>query len=114
MQAASDVFLGWTSGGRDGAQEFYVRQLRDMKGSAEIAAMSPAALCAYADLCGAALARAHARSGAAPQIAGYLGGKGAFASAVTRFALAYADQAQSDYEAFSAAIASGALEAEAG
>lgn len=112
MQAASDVFLGWASGGPGGDQRFYVRQLRDMKGSTEVAELSPAGLCAYADLCGEALARAHARSGAAPEISGYLGGKESFEAAVTRFALAYADQAERDYERFAAAIADGRLTTE--
>ena len=87
MQAASDVFLGWARGGPDGGQDFYVRQLRDMKGSAEIERMSPRELDVYAALCGATLARAHARSGQAPAIAGYLGRGDAFDRAVAAFAV---------------------------
>ena len=87
MQAASDVFLGWARGGPDGDQDFYVRQLRDMKGSAEIERMAPRELDVYARLCGATLARAHARSGQAPAIAGYLGKGDAFDRAVAALRL---------------------------
>jgi uncharacterized protein (DUF2252 family) len=110
MQAASDLFLGWARGGPAGDQDFYVRQLRDMKGSAEIERMRPRELDVYAGLCGATLARAHARSGQAPAIAGYLGRGDAFDRAVAGFAADYADQTERDHAALKAAIASGRLE----
>ena len=106
MQAASDIFLGWMSGpaGRD----FYWRQLRDMKGSVEVETLSPANLALYAELCGHALARAHARaSGNAVEIAAYLGMSDRFDQAIASFAQAYANQTQRDYEALLAAIKSG-------
>jgi uncharacterized protein (DUF2252 family) len=111
MQAASDVFLGWARGGPGGGQDFYIRQLRDMKGSAEIERMAPGELDIYAALCGAALARAHARSGQAPAIAGYLGKGDAFDRAVAKFASEYADQTERDHRAMTDAIAAGRLDA---
>jgi uncharacterized protein (DUF2252 family) len=109
MQAASDIFLGWVRGpaGRD----FYVRQLRDMKGSAEVATLSPAELALWASSCGWALARAHARSGDRVQIAAYLGASAAFDDAIVAFAEAYADQTERDYRTFLAAIKSGRITA---
>jgi len=107
MQAASDIFLGWMSGPQGRA--FYWRQLRDMKGSADIAGMSPSDLLAYARLCGTALARAHARSGDRIAIAAYLGGADTFDRAVTDFALAYGDQTVHDHAALGAAIAAGVV-----
>jgi uncharacterized protein (DUF2252 family) len=112
MQAASDIFLGWFRGtaGRD----FYWRQLKDMKGSANVEGMSHDELVIYADLCGWALARAHARSGDRVQIAGYLGKSERFDLAVADFAQAYADQTERDHAALCAAVKSGRLPAEAG
>ncbi|MGW2521008.1 DUF2252 domain-containing protein [Streptomyces sp. NPDC001617] len=107
MQAASDIFLGWMSGPQGRA--FYWRQLRDMKGSADIAGMSPSDLLAYARLCGTALARAHARSGDRIAIAAYLGGADTFDRAVTDFALAYGDQTVHDHATLGAAIAAGVV-----
>jgi uncharacterized protein (DUF2252 family) len=104
MQAASDIFLGW--GDVDGLS-FYIRQLRDMKGSVDIAALTPSQLVAYAEVCGWALARAHARSGDAAQIAGYLGGGTAFDQAITAFAEAYADQTERDHTALVKAVKQG-------
>src|SRR5581483_10041747 len=111
MQAASDIALGWVRGpaGRD----FYVRQLRDMKGSAEIENLSPRELELWAGVCGWALARAHARSGDAVQIAAYLGSSDTFDHAITTFAEAYADQNERDYRAFLAAIKTGRMVAAA-
>lgn len=111
MQAASDVFLGWARGGPGGGQDFYVRQLRDMKGSAEIERMAQRELDIYAALCGATLARAHARSGQAPAIAGYLGKGDVFDRAVAAFAADYADQNVRDHRALAEAIADGRLDA---
>jgi len=112
MQAASDIFLGWFRG--TGGRDFYWRQLRDMKGSANVEGMSPDELVIYAGLCGWALARAHARSGDRVQIAGYLGKSERFDLAVADFAQAYADQTERDHAALCAAVKSGRLPAEAG
>jgi uncharacterized protein (DUF2252 family) len=111
MQSASDIFLGWSS---EGGRDFYVRQLRDMKAAADLDAMSGTDLIAYAGLCGWVLARAHARSGDAAQVAGYLGKSDAFDDALAAFATAYADQTERDYEVFKAAVRSGRLPAEKG
>ena len=113
MQAASDIFLGWlTAEGPDGkVRDFYVRQLWDGKGSAQIELMDPARMQLYARLCGWTLARAHARSGDRVAIASYLGKGETFDSAMADFAEDYADQNESDYAAFSAAIEQGQLEA---
>ncbi|MEY9990812.1 uncharacterized protein (DUF2252 family) [Streptomyces sp. V4I8] len=112
LQAASDIFLGWMSGPQGRA--FYWRQLRDMKGSADVAAMSPDGLLAYARLCGTALARAHARSGDRIAIAGYLGSADTFDRAVTEFALAYADQTVADHTTLGAAVGAGVVRAAPG
>jgi uncharacterized protein (DUF2252 family) len=109
MQAASDIYLGWTRGPR--GRDFYWRQLRDMKGSAEIEAMTPLGLGAYARACGWTLARAHARSGDPVAVAAYLGESDDFDRSVTDFAVRYADQNERDYAEFVAAIRSGELTA---
>ena len=113
MQAASDIYLGWTKG-MDVRRHFYWRQLRDMKGSAEIETMAPLALTFYARMCGWTLARAHARSGDPIAIAAYLGGSDAFDTSITGFAHRYADQNERDYKEFVNAIHSGRLEATEG
>lgn len=102
MQAATDLFLGWTS---EGGRDFYVRQLRDMKASIDLEQIAPAQLVDYAAHCGATLARAHARSGEPGAIAAYLGRSDRFVTAVGRFAHAYAKQTQRDYDAFVRATA---------
>ncbi|MET8164647.1 DUF2252 domain-containing protein [Streptomyces sp. NPDC005329] len=112
LQAAGDVFLGWTTGPQSRA--FYWRQLRDPKGTAGVAGMSPADLAAYARLCGTALARAHARSGDRIAIAGYLGGAESFDRAVADFALAYADRTAADHAILGAAVAAGVVSAAPG
>jgi uncharacterized protein (DUF2252 family) len=113
MQAASDIFLGWTRGVQ--ANRFlYWRQLRDMKGSAVIEAMVPAGMTFYAHACGWTLARAHARSGDPIAISAYLGTSDRFDKAVTDFSLRYADQNELDYAAFLEAVQSGRLVARAG
>jgi uncharacterized protein (DUF2252 family) len=112
MQVSSDIFLGWSVGGAGHA--YYWRQLYDMKGSADIAKMSPRRLKTYATICGWTLAHSHARSGDPFQMSGYMGSGTVFADALTEFAYSYADQAQEDYEAFTAAIASGRIEAKEG
>jgi uncharacterized protein (DUF2252 family) len=110
MQAASDIFLGWTEG-LDVSRYFYWRQLRDMKGSAEVESMAPVGLGFYAGVCGWTLARAHARSGDPIAIAEYLGEGDQFDRSVADFATRYADQNELDYQEFAAAIRSGRLEA---
>jgi uncharacterized protein (DUF2252 family) len=110
MQAASDIFLGWTRGA-DTSRHFYWRQLRDMKGSAEVEAMVPVALSFYAGICGWTLARAHARSGDPIAIAAYLGEADQFDRSITDFARRYADQNERDHQAFAEAIRSGRLHA---
>jgi uncharacterized protein (DUF2252 family) len=114
MQAASDIFLGWVEvEGVDGEERsFYVRQLWDGKGSADVAQMSADDLAAYGSLCGEALARAHARSGERAAIASYLGSGDVFDEAMARFAESYADQNEDDFERVSAAAASGQLRVE--
>ena len=110
LQAASDIFLGWTKG-VERNRYFYWRQLRDMKGSADAETMMPLALSFYARICGWTLARAHARSGDPIAIATYLGDDGQFDRSITDFAERYADQNERDYQGFADAIRSGRLEA---
>jgi uncharacterized protein (DUF2252 family) len=109
MQAVSDLFLGWYSGG-DG-RHYYWRQLRDMKGSALIETMTPSALERYATICALTLARAHARSGDPVAIDAYLGSSDRFDRAIASFAEQYAGQNERDYQSFVAAIRSGRLKA---
>jgi uncharacterized protein (DUF2252 family) len=110
MQAASDIFLGWTVGA-DVHRHFYWRQLRDMKGSAVVETMIPAGMVVYARLCGWTLARAHARSGDPVAMAAYLGDDDRFDRAVTDFSARYADQNEEDFERFAAAVRAGRLRA---
>ena len=110
MQAASDIFLGWTKG-LDASRHFYWRQLRDMKGSALVETMAPVTLSFYAQICGWTLARAHARSGDPVAMDAYLGRDDTFDRAITDFSQAYADQNEQDYEEFIKAIKSGRLQA---
>jgi uncharacterized protein (DUF2252 family) len=109
MQAASDIFLGWSEGIQND-RYYYWRQLHDLKGSVDVAAMVPAGMTYYAQICGWTLARAHARSGDAVAIAAYLGDK-RFDAAIAEFAADYAHQNDLDYEAFVEAIRSGRIEA---
>jgi uncharacterized protein (DUF2252 family) len=113
MQAASDIYLGWTIG-LDKSRHFYWRQLRDMKGSAVVESMRPMTLALYARTCGWTLARAHARSGDPVAIAEYLGGSDAFDRSITDFSHRYADQNEHDYQEFVNAVRSGRLEAREG
>ena len=114
MQAASDIFLGWLTGTavEDQKRTFYVRQLWDQKGSAQVESMSPRTLSVYAQICGATLARAHARSGDRIAIAGYLG-KGSRFEALAEFAETYADQNERDYATVRDAVKQGRLTAQA-
>jgi uncharacterized protein (DUF2252 family) len=114
MQAVSDIFLGWhraTQTLDDVPREFYVRQLRDWKGSADVAVMVPRGMTLYGRLCGWTLARAHARSGDRVAIASYLGNGDVFDRALAEFAERYADQNEQDYRALQAAVDAGRLEA---
>jgi uncharacterized protein (DUF2252 family) len=117
MQAASDIFLGWlhVETGLDGqARDFYVRQLKDWKGSAEIEQMVPEGMAAYGKLCGWTLARAHARSGDRIAIAAYLGNSDSFDRAIVEFSKAYADQNERDYLALTEAVNNGRIKARTG
>jgi uncharacterized protein (DUF2252 family) len=108
MQSASDVFLGWTSNER--GRHYYVRQLRDVKIKPLVELFSSTVMLEYAELCGQILARAHARSSEPALISGYLGRSERFDEAVADFAVAYADQAERDYEQLARAVRSGSVE----
>ncbi len=116
MQTASDIFLGWQRvTGIDGkVRDFYVRQLRDWKGSANVDVMVVPGMTLYARICGATLARAHARSGDRIAIASYLGKTDAFDRAIADFSRAYADQNEKDYQALVDAVQSGRITAQTG
>jgi uncharacterized protein (DUF2252 family) len=116
MQAAGDGLLGWiTAEGIDGQKrDFYVRQLWDGKGSAEIEAMNAATMAGYAQLCGWTLARAHARTGDRQAIAAYLGKGDRFDRAIAEFSQAYADQNEADYAVLTEAQRTGDLEVQSG
>lgn len=109
MQSASDIFLGWTTGAN--GRDFYVRQLRDVKLSAIIEDWDGELLREYGKLCGWVLAKAHARSGDAAQIAGYMGSATTFDDAISEFAVEYADQNERDYRAFVKAVRQGRIKA---
>ena len=108
MQSASDIFLGWTKGKL--GRHFYVRQLKDMKVGPLVDLFSPVMMIQYAEICGWALARAHARSGAPAQISGYLGKSDAFDKAIAAFSIAYADQSERDHAVLKKAVRSGRVE----
>jgi len=112
MQAASDIFLGWMSG--PAGRHFYWRQLRDMKASVDISLLKAPGLEVYAEACGWALARGHARSGRRIAIAGYMGAGDRFDQGIADFAVAYADQMERDYEAVVKAIKAGKIPVETG
>jgi uncharacterized protein (DUF2252 family) len=116
MQATSDIFLGWIrSKGLDGVdRDFYVRQLWDWKASINLETATHKSMIAYAKLCGATLARAHARSGDRIAMAAYLGTGSVFDEAVADFACAYAEQNEADYKALQEAVESGRIRAETG
>ena len=107
MQSASDIFLGWSRGLND--RDVYVRQLRDVKLSAIIEDWDEDLLLEYGKVCGWALAKAHARSGDAAKIAGYMGSSSVFDDAISEFAVEYADQNERDYRAFIKAVREGRL-----
>jgi uncharacterized protein (DUF2252 family) len=115
MQAASDIFLGWMRADTaDGEQDYYVRQLRDWKLSADIESLNPEAMTLYARLCGWTLARAHARSGDRFALAAYLGKSDRFDNAVTAFATTYADRNAADHTVFAEAARTGRVETRTG
>jgi uncharacterized protein (DUF2252 family) len=107
MQATGDPFLGWTSGESRPRRDYYVRQLKDMKGSIDLGSLDAGSLDTYGRLCGAVLARAHARAGDPARVAGYLGSSAVFDEAVADFAVAYADRTVTDHAALAAARAAG-------
>jgi uncharacterized protein (DUF2252 family) len=109
MQSSSDIFLGWTQGRR--GKDFYLRQLRDMKFSLPIEGVSAVQLQRYAEFCGWTLARAHAKSGDAATISGYLGKGDQFDLAMGEFAIAYAEQTERDHAALVEAVKTGRVEA---
>jgi uncharacterized protein (DUF2252 family) len=111
MQAASDIYLGWTTAKLPDVHHFYWRQLRDMKSSADVETMAPTTLDYYARICGWTLARAHARSGDPIAIAAYLGEDDEFDRSITRFSERYADRNERDYQSFAEAVRSGRLQA---
>ncbi|HLN15403.1 MAG TPA: DUF2252 domain-containing protein [Acidimicrobiales bacterium] len=116
MQASSDIFLGWqrATGLDEVDRDFYIRQLRDWKGSFELEKALPSGLAIYGRVCGWTLARAHARSGDRIAIATYLGRSTVFDEAIADFAETYADQNEKDYEALQRAVADGRLVAKTG
>ena len=116
MQAATDIFLGWQRiKGLDGVtRDYYVRQFHDWKGSADVETLLVTGATLYARICGATLARAHARWGDRIAIASYLGKGETFDRAIADFSVVYADQNERDYAAFAAAVNSGRLAARTG
>jgi uncharacterized protein (DUF2252 family) len=104
MQTSSDIFLGWTSTVED--HQYYVRQLKDMKASVDVASLGPKDMRKYAEACGSTLARSHSRSGNPAVLSGYMGSGEVFANAITDFAVAYAAQNEDDYQAWMASMAS--------
>jgi uncharacterized protein (DUF2252 family) len=117
MQASSDIFLGWlhVARGIDNREhDYYGRQLKDWKGSAEVELMIPDGMAAYGRMCGWTLARAHARSGDRIAIAAYLGGGDQFDRAIAEFSEAYADQNEKDHGALVDAVKAGRIKAQTG
>ena len=110
MQSASDMFLGWTTGVREG-RHFFVRQLRDIKISVRVETFGAPEMDLYATWCGRALALAHARSGESAVLSGYMGKSDAFDQAIAAFSVAYADQNEKDHAALSAAVRQGKVKA---
>jgi hypothetical protein len=108
MQSASDLFLGWTESQL--GRQFYVRQLRDMKIKMPVEAYTPSVMRQYAEACARTLARAHARSGEAAKISGYLGKSDVFDRAVADFSIAYANQSERDHDTLMKAVRTGKLE----
>lgn len=116
MQASSDIFLGWLRvyAGTKNESDYYVRQLKDWKASAEIEQLDPDSLATYGQMCGWTLARAHARTGDRVAIAAYLGRSDSFDRTILAFSDAYADQNERDYQALRLAAESGRINATIG
>jgi uncharacterized protein (DUF2252 family) len=116
MQASSDIFLGWLRAdpGTERQRDYYGRQLKDWKGSAEIEQMLPDSMAKYGQMCGWTLARAHARSGDRVAIAEYIGSGDSFDQAILAFSQSYAEQNGRDFEALAAAAKSGRIVAQTG
>jgi len=114
MQAAGDMFLGWTTGTGKAKYHFYLRQLSDAKIKPVIEIMKSTNLKNYAGLCGRVLARAHARTGDPAVLTGYMGKSTAFEDALADFSVVYADQNERDHAALVAAVREGRLEARPG
>jgi uncharacterized protein (DUF2252 family) len=113
MQAASDIFLGWHKSALSG-HSYYWRQLKDMKGSLDVADLDTAGFETYLKVCAVCLARAHGRTGDAAKISGYIGKGKPLVKSMVDFALAYADQTERDHRALVQAIESGQIKAETG
>jgi hypothetical protein len=116
MQASSDIFLGWISDTPDAhgvSRDYYIRQLRDWKGSIAVEAMDPRALSVYGQLCAVTLCHAHARSGDRIAIAAYLGSGDVFDRAILTFCEAYAEQNDLDYKTLLRAVETGRVHAAA-
>jgi len=111
MQAASDSFLGWVQGYGPRRLDYYVRQLRDMKGSIEVESLNAGRLLGYGELCAATLAKAHSRAGDAAAISGYVGSGPVFREALSEYSSRYADQNELDHALLVEAVASGRVEA---
>ncbi len=109
VQAASDIFLGWSTGPL-GGRHYYLRQLKDKKIGLDVENFDKGLLSSYAKLCGRMLARAHAKAGSAALLSGYMGSSDALDESISEFALKYADQTEKDYDDFMKAIKSGKLE----
>jgi hypothetical protein len=107
-QSASDIFLGWMAGKL--GRHFYVRQLKDVKVGILVDLLGPGVMAQYAEICGWALARAHARSGSPAQISGYLGKSDSFDKAIAAFAIAYADQSERDHAVLKKAVRAGRVD----
>jgi uncharacterized protein (DUF2252 family) len=112
MQASSDIFLGWHNS--PSGTQYYWRQLKDMKGSFDVTIFDANGLAAYLAVCAGCLARAHARSGDAAAISGYMGNSDVFDKAISKFAVAYADQTGKDYQTLVDAVSAGRIVAEIG
>ncbi len=113
IQATPDIFLGWHRSEESG-NDYYWRQLKDMKGSLDVEAMGDGAFETYTSICAISLARAHARTGDASAISGYIGKGSGLDKAIAQFAIAYADQTQRDYDRLAAAVKSGEIVAAMG
>ena len=113
IQASSDIFLGWHTSNLTDVQ-YYWRQLKDMKGSFDVTDLDLKGFTTYVRVCGAALARAHARTGDPSRISGYLGNSDTFDNAIGDFAMSYANQTEQDHQTLLSAVASGQIVAETG